>query len=186
MNTPVDSDSAVLQRSWTAVNVLVRGHSRTAWVVGAALFPLELALGRILDEGPSTEIVVCESAARPPAEHGPSSFRVVPDRPSAAQRPLRARARPGGCVGRHRMVVLVDEGPDPAVRGLYATVRSGTGHFRCSVLVPATCGRVAYVLAILIGSRLRKAGHPSTPARPRPPHGLAGCRWRGSCSGARL
>jgi SAM-dependent methyltransferase len=59
MNTPVDSDSALLEKSWKAINILVRGHSRRGWAVGAALYPLELALGRLLEDGPSTEIVVC-------------------------------------------------------------------------------------------------------------------------------
>jgi SAM-dependent methyltransferase len=59
MNTPVDSDSALLEKSWKAVNILVRGHSRRGWAVGAALYPLELALGRLLEDGPSTEIMIC-------------------------------------------------------------------------------------------------------------------------------
>jgi SAM-dependent methyltransferase len=59
MNTPVDSDSTLLERSWKAVNILVRGHPRRGWAVGAVLYPLELLLGRLVKEGPSTEIVVC-------------------------------------------------------------------------------------------------------------------------------
>lgn len=63
MNTPVDSDSRFLEKSWNLVNILVRGHSRTGWAVGAALYPLDLALGRLLGDGPSTEIVVCRKRA---------------------------------------------------------------------------------------------------------------------------
>jgi SAM-dependent methyltransferase len=59
MNTPVDSDSSFLRRSWTAVNLLVRRGPRYGQAVGALLYPLELALTRVLKEGPSTEIVVC-------------------------------------------------------------------------------------------------------------------------------
>jgi SAM-dependent methyltransferase len=66
MNTPVDSDSALLRRSWKTINILVRDHSRTAWVVGAALYPLELALGRVVKDGPSTEIVVCRKRGAAP------------------------------------------------------------------------------------------------------------------------
>ena len=63
MNTPVDSDSGFLRRSWTAVNLLVRRGPGYGQVVGALLYPLELALTRILTEGPSTEIVVCRKSA---------------------------------------------------------------------------------------------------------------------------
>lgn len=59
MNTPVDSDSPVLERTWTAVNLLVRRGPRMGGAVGAALYPLELGLTRLVREGPSTEIVVC-------------------------------------------------------------------------------------------------------------------------------
>jgi SAM-dependent methyltransferase len=59
MNTPIDSESAFLRRSWTAVNLLVRRGPRYGWTVGALLFPVELALVRLLKEGPSTELVVC-------------------------------------------------------------------------------------------------------------------------------
>jgi SAM-dependent methyltransferase len=67
MNTPVDSDNALLKRSWKAVNILVRGHSRRGWAVGAALFPLDLGLGRLMQEGPSTEIVVCRKRGAAPS-----------------------------------------------------------------------------------------------------------------------
>jgi SAM-dependent methyltransferase len=62
MNTPVDSDSWFLRRAWTAVNVLVRRGPRWGNFVGAALYPAELALTRLLREGPSTEIIVCRKA----------------------------------------------------------------------------------------------------------------------------
>ena len=57
MNTPVDSKSRVLKGSWRVLNALARfGAGR---FVGAVLFPVDLALGSLLSEGPSTEIVVC-------------------------------------------------------------------------------------------------------------------------------
>lgn len=59
MNAPIDSDSALLERGWKAINILVREHPRTAWTVGAGLYPLELVLGRVVKDGPSTEILVC-------------------------------------------------------------------------------------------------------------------------------
>jgi SAM-dependent methyltransferase len=59
MNTPVDSKSGLLRRTWTGVNLLVRRGQRWGNLVGGGLYPIELALTRVLREGPSTEIVVC-------------------------------------------------------------------------------------------------------------------------------
>jgi SAM-dependent methyltransferase len=59
MNTPVDSKSGLLRRTWTGVNLLVRRGQRWGNLVGGALYPIELALTWVLQEGPSTEIVVC-------------------------------------------------------------------------------------------------------------------------------
>ena len=57
MNTPVDSNSRLLKGSWRVLSSLARlGGGR---VVGAVLYPVDLALGSLLSEGPSTEIVVC-------------------------------------------------------------------------------------------------------------------------------
>ena len=64
MNNPIDSTSRSLQRVWTAINLLVRRGPRWGYVVGAALFPLEIALTRFAREGPSIEIVVCRKADR--------------------------------------------------------------------------------------------------------------------------
>jgi SAM-dependent methyltransferase len=63
MNTPIDSANVVLRHAWTGVNLLVRGGPRRAWATGAALYPLELGLTRIVREGPSTEIVACRKSA---------------------------------------------------------------------------------------------------------------------------
>jgi SAM-dependent methyltransferase len=65
MNTPVDSDSLFLHRAWTVVNLLVRRGPRWGNFVGAALYPAELLLTRLIREGPSTEIVVCRKAGDP-------------------------------------------------------------------------------------------------------------------------
>jgi SAM-dependent methyltransferase len=59
MNAPVDSGSAWRWRIWSAVTRLVRGSERRGWLVGAVLYPLELALTAFGSEGPSTEVVVC-------------------------------------------------------------------------------------------------------------------------------
>jgi SAM-dependent methyltransferase len=63
MNTPVDSDSAFLRHFFPVVHRLARARV-VGWLLGAALYPFELALIRLLHEGPTTEIVVCRSAAR--------------------------------------------------------------------------------------------------------------------------
>jgi SAM-dependent methyltransferase len=65
MNTPVDSDSAFLGRSWTTVNSLVRRSPRWGDAVGAILYPVDVILSRFVREGPSTEIVVCRKADAP-------------------------------------------------------------------------------------------------------------------------
>ncbi len=59
MNNPIDSDSGLLRRTWTAVNLLVRRGPRWGYVVGGVLYPVDVALTRLVAEGPSTEIVVC-------------------------------------------------------------------------------------------------------------------------------
>ena len=65
MNTPIDSSSRFLEKSWTGVNLLARRGPRTANLVGALLFPLDLALTRLLREGPATEIAVCRKPTAP-------------------------------------------------------------------------------------------------------------------------
>lgn len=59
MNTPVDSSNRLLRRAWAGVDLLVRRGHLWGNLVGAALYPVELTLTRVLQEGPSTEIVVC-------------------------------------------------------------------------------------------------------------------------------
>ena len=58
MNNPVDSNSALMARMWSAVRVLARSKT-VGWLLGALLFPLELTLTRLVREGPATEIVIC-------------------------------------------------------------------------------------------------------------------------------
>ena len=65
MNTPVDSNSRFLEKTWTGVNLVVRHGPRSANLAGALLFPLDLALTHIMREGPSTEIMVCRKGAAP-------------------------------------------------------------------------------------------------------------------------
>ncbi len=61
MNTPVDSKSRILELLFARIQLLARLRS-TGWIVGAALYPIELVLTRLVREGPTTEIVVCRKA----------------------------------------------------------------------------------------------------------------------------
>lgn len=62
MNTPIDSESPLLELSWKGIASLSR-HG-FGWIVGMVLYPLELVLTRLVAEGPSTEIVVCQKPQR--------------------------------------------------------------------------------------------------------------------------
>jgi SAM-dependent methyltransferase len=57
MNTPIDSRSRLLEFSWATLMSLVKLRPAMGSVLGATLFPVELALTALLREGPSTEIV---------------------------------------------------------------------------------------------------------------------------------
>lgn len=59
MNSPIDSESAILQGSWQYLRRIVSRHEALGAAAGALLFPLELALLSILREGPSAEVMVC-------------------------------------------------------------------------------------------------------------------------------
>jgi 2-polyprenyl-3-methyl-5-hydroxy-6-metoxy-1,4-benzoquinol methylase len=58
-NTPVDSASPMLRRSWQLLRHAVRHDPTRGYAVGAALFVPELLATRIVREGPSTELVIC-------------------------------------------------------------------------------------------------------------------------------
>jgi 2-polyprenyl-3-methyl-5-hydroxy-6-metoxy-1,4-benzoquinol methylase len=56
MNTPVSSQSQLLAR-WWRLAVRIAGHGEAwGWTLGAALFPVEVALGRVRRDGPSTKL----------------------------------------------------------------------------------------------------------------------------------
>jgi SAM-dependent methyltransferase len=59
MNTPIDSQSRLLGRSWRVVSGICHRSHRAGYVLGGLLFPLELSLTAVAQEGPSTELVVC-------------------------------------------------------------------------------------------------------------------------------
>jgi SAM-dependent methyltransferase len=59
MNTPIDSQSRLLRFSWRVVSGICYRSHRVGAVLGGLLFPLELLLTAVAQEGPSTELVVC-------------------------------------------------------------------------------------------------------------------------------
>jgi 2-polyprenyl-3-methyl-5-hydroxy-6-metoxy-1,4-benzoquinol methylase len=65
MNTPVDTNNGFLKFLFPRVQLVAR-RKNTGWLAGAALYPAELVLTRLLREGPSTEIVVCRKADAAP------------------------------------------------------------------------------------------------------------------------
>ena len=59
MNSPVDSGSQVFQLCWDFAMKSVSRSEVIGFTLGALLYPLELILRRFVNEGPSTEIMVC-------------------------------------------------------------------------------------------------------------------------------
>lgn len=61
MNTPINSNSRLLHRSWDVVTKLVGRHEAIGWTLGAALLPIELGLTRLAAgrHSPSSTLVVC-------------------------------------------------------------------------------------------------------------------------------
>jgi SAM-dependent methyltransferase len=58
MNQPADSSSRLLAAHWATVSRLARRSAIASDVMGAALYPMERLLTRIMAEGPSTELAV--------------------------------------------------------------------------------------------------------------------------------
>ena len=59
MNAPIDSKSRLHRRWWSTLRRAVHKRQAIGEIVGAALYPIELALVSRLLEGPSTELMVC-------------------------------------------------------------------------------------------------------------------------------
>lgn len=62
MNNPVSSDSRLLRAWWRNLTRVLSVSKAAGPALGAALYPLELALVSLLKRGPSTELVVCRKA----------------------------------------------------------------------------------------------------------------------------
>jgi SAM-dependent methyltransferase len=63
MNTPADSTSRLLHSWWRHLMSVVRRGERAGNIVGALVFPVELALIRVTHESPTMEIMVCRKPA---------------------------------------------------------------------------------------------------------------------------
>jgi SAM-dependent methyltransferase len=60
MNEPLDTRSAVAKTLWKAMMYPVRKSEMLGWLWGATLFSADLFLTKLIDESPTTEIVVCQ------------------------------------------------------------------------------------------------------------------------------
>jgi hypothetical protein len=67
MNNPVNSESRMHRLWWRDLATGLDVLPRTGFVVGACLYPLELALVNIVRRAPSTELVVCRKVAGTPS-----------------------------------------------------------------------------------------------------------------------
>lgn len=65
MNYPVDSTSRVHRLCWRALVLAMVAWNGLGAVLGAVLYPLELALVARLKEGPSTELMLCRKLPDP-------------------------------------------------------------------------------------------------------------------------
>jgi SAM-dependent methyltransferase len=63
MNYPVDSTSRLHRLCWRTLVLAMAAWNPLGAVVGAALYPLEIALVARLKEGPSTELMVCRRSS---------------------------------------------------------------------------------------------------------------------------
>jgi len=63
LNTPVDSDSRILRAWWKFLAIAASRSNALGWALGATAYPIELALTRVLREGPSTELMICRRPA---------------------------------------------------------------------------------------------------------------------------
>jgi hypothetical protein len=65
MNYPVDSTSRVHRLCWRVLELAMVAWNPLGAVLGAVLYPLELALVARLKEGPSTELMLCRRLPDP-------------------------------------------------------------------------------------------------------------------------
>ena len=59
LNAPVDSKSRAHHAFWRGLARLASAAEPAGWAAGALLYPLDVSLGRLLREGPTTELMIC-------------------------------------------------------------------------------------------------------------------------------
>jgi 2-polyprenyl-3-methyl-5-hydroxy-6-metoxy-1,4-benzoquinol methylase len=65
MNYPIDARSRWWPAAWQLIAArLVRRHEVIGWLAGAALFPFDVLLTRLLAESPTTEVLICRRRAQ--------------------------------------------------------------------------------------------------------------------------
>ena len=60
MNAPVDSDSRILRKNWHIIQRFFTKNEWLGWIYGALLYPVELVALTVAQEGPSTEMMICQ------------------------------------------------------------------------------------------------------------------------------
>lgn len=68
MNTPITSQNPLLKVYWFCLLAMLSRLNFLGGVLGPLLYPLELRLGKIYRQGPSTEMIVCQKLSSEPVE----------------------------------------------------------------------------------------------------------------------
>lgn len=59
MSAPIDSTSRLHRSFWRGLARAASATEATGWLAGAALYPIDLLLGGLVREGPTTELMIC-------------------------------------------------------------------------------------------------------------------------------
>jgi predicted TPR repeat methyltransferase len=59
MNTPIDTKNSLLRINWKLITKAVKKDEKIGYIVGAFLYPIESILVMLLQQGPSTELMIC-------------------------------------------------------------------------------------------------------------------------------
>jgi SAM-dependent methyltransferase len=59
LNAPVDTRSRAARAAWWTLRTAALRGEAAGWLAGAAAYPFDVGLARVLREGPSTELMVC-------------------------------------------------------------------------------------------------------------------------------
>ena len=59
LNAPVDTRSRAARAAWWTLRTAALRGEAAGWLAGAAAYPFDVGLARVMREGPSTELMVC-------------------------------------------------------------------------------------------------------------------------------